>query len=357
MRNKYRQRKGILIAALCAAMFFAGCAHEDSGAYDRAVSAMEAEDYDTALEEFGNAASVDDRKAEGYRGQGLVYLKRGDYSYAVKLFDMSLDAMKHENDEFSEDVLFYKARALEKLPDAEGAKEVYASLTEGSRANEAYALLGSLHLADGEEKEAESAFKSACENDAGYDVYLIIYEAYDQVNREGDGAEYLEKALELHPETPADYMKQGRIYTYLEDYRSARESLGVAIDRGNAEAVPIMGYICLMENDTTSARTVYEKVLEESSNKALAYNGLAMTALAEGQYEEALSYIREGLQCNDEEMNESLLFNQIVIYERALDFDMAREKTEEFLKEYPSDTEMKAEYKFLKRGFVVLPEG
>ena len=357
MKNRIRRHNTIIIAALGAAMFFAGCMHEDTGAYDRAVRALEAEDYDTALDEFGKAASEDDRKAEGYRGQGLVYLERGDYSYAVRLFDMSLEAMKHENAEFSEDVLFYKARALEKMPDHAGAKEVYEQLADGSRGQEANALLGSLCLKDGEEQEAEEAFSQACGEDPGYDVYLIIYEAYEEANREGDGAEYLEKALELQPESPADYMKQGQIYAYLEDYQSARESLGTAIDRGNTDAVPLMGYICLMENDTSSARAVYEKVLEEGGRQALAYNGLAMTALADGQYEEALSYIREGLKCNDEEMNESLLFNQIVIYEKALDFDMAREKTEEFLKEYPANTEMKDEYRFLKRSFVVLPEG
>lgn len=345
----------ILIAALGAAMFASACEREDSGAYEQGVSALESGDYDSALGFFKIAAEQDGRYAEAYRGEGLAYLGRGDYSYAVKFFDMSLNAMKHENEEFSGDVLFYKARAQEQVPDPAGAEETYLSLLDGERADEAYALLGNLYLKEDNDSAASAAFENAIALDPSYDNYLIIYEAYDDANREGDGARYLEDALLLTPETPADFMKQGQIYTYLEDYQSARESLNTAIERGNTDAIPILGYICLLQNDIASAKVLYQRVLDAGTNDALAYNGLAMTSLAQGQYEEALSSIRKGLDCNDAEMNKSLLFNQIVVYEKALDFEMAKEKTEEFLKLYPSDDEMRSEYKFLKRNNLVLP--
>lgn len=346
----------IIIAALCAAIVFAGCQKTDSGAYERGLNALEAEDYDAAIKEFSYAVEKDNRGAEGCRGEGIAYLERGDYEYAVKFFDLSLSSMKHENSEFTEDVLFYKAEAQEKMRDTDGALDTYAALTEGGRAHLAYALMGSLYLKEGDEENAAAAFANAMADGASYDICLLIYAGYDAIGREGDGAVYLENALTLVPETPDDFMKEGQIYTYLEDYQSARKSLNTAIERGNDEAVPLMGYICLMENDISSARALYDRVLEKGNKDALAYNGLAMASLAEGQYDEALSYIRSGLNCGEKEMNESLLFNQIAVYEKELDFEMARQKTEEFLKLYPADPEMKSEYKFLKRNFTVLPE-
>ena len=343
------------IAAFGAAMLVCGCQTEDSGAYERGVSAYESGDYDSALSYFKQAADTDGRRSEAYRGAGITYLERGDYSYAIKFFDMSLDSMKHENDEFSEDVLFYKARAQERSGDTEGARQTYLSLTEGKTPAEAYALLGNLYLQENDDAQASAAFENALAADPSYEIYLIIYESYDDANREGDGAKYLEDALTLTPETPDDFMKQGQIYVYLEDYQSARESLNTAIERGNTEAIPILGYICLIQDDLASAKVLYQKVLDTGKNNALSYNGLAMTALASGQYEEALSNIRLGLECGDEDMNESLLYNQIVIYEKELDFELAKQKTEEFLKLYPSDEEMRNEYKFLKRNFLILP--
>ncbi len=349
MENMSSLKFKIFIAALCAAMLFTGCRKEDSGAYDRAVAAFDAEDYDTAKDEFSAAASEDGRKAEGYRGEGLVYLKTGNYEYAVKFFDMSLDSMMHENEEFTEDVLFHKAEAYEKNNDQDSAIAIYETLTEGDQAAWAYALMGNAYLASGDEASAESAFQSALAADTTYDICLAIYEAYRAASLEGDGAEYLETALTLTPETPSDFMRLGQIYTYLEDYQSARENLNTAIDRGNDEAVPILGYICLQEDDIVSAKSLYNKVLDSGKKDALAYNGLAMTAMAEGQYEDAHMYIELGLNCDDEEMNESLLYNQIVAYEMELEFEKAKEKTEEYLKLYPDSADMRDEYKFLKR--------
>ncbi len=48
-------------------------------------------------------------------------------------------------------------------------------------------------------------------------------------------------------------------------------------------------------------------------------------------------------------MTRYLLQNQIAIYERARDFEMALQKSEEYVKLYPKDTGAVQEYQFLAR--------
>ena len=43
-----------------------------------------------------------------------------------------------------------------------------------------------------------------------------------------------------------------------------------------------------------------------------------------------------------------LLFNEIVVYEKQLDFQTAKEKMQEYLKQYPKDEEALRENEFLQ---------
>ena len=109
----------LLISLAAAASVFTGCSGvslfaDDSGAYDEAMYAFEAEDYDKAMELFEKAVKTDGRAAEGYRGEGMVCFARGSYKYAVNFFDMSLEALAVDNPEFERDVKYYKAESLKK---------------------------------------------------------------------------------------------------------------------------------------------------------------------------------------------------------------------------------------------------
>src|SRR5699024_12405327 len=53
----------------------------------------------------------------------------------------------------------------------------------------------------------------------------------------------------------------------------------------------------------------------------------------------ALRNIRQGISCRDESVMRDLLYNEIVVYERQLDFETAQSKMREFLERYPGDEE------------------
>ena len=329
-------------------LIFSGCQTEDSGAYDRGMEALAAADYDTAMEEFQKAANQDGRKAEAYRGEGIIYLRRQDYTHAVTLFSLSLQEMKHENPEFREDVLFYQAEAYQGNGQLQEALTLYEELIEGSMPDQAYFMRGRLYLLDGNLTNAEADFRMAVEESDRYDIYIWIYEAYESLNMEADGAAYLEKALKLTPQNASDYYQQGRIYYYLEEYDKAKASLNQAIDAGNQEAVLLLGHICVETGDVSGARSLYQGYLDKEIRPAAAYNGLALCDMVDGNYDSALANLKKGLQCQDEEENENLLYNEIIVYEYKLDFEVAKIKMQEFLEKYPNNQDAIRENKFLQ---------
>lgn len=336
----------------CTFLFFSGCVNErnDSGAYNAAMEAYENGNYDKALVQFKNAAENDGRKAEAYRGIGMVYLQQGNYEAAVNMFDLSISEMGYNNDDFEEDVMFYKAEALEKSERTDEALEIYQELEGGENAALAYALEGRIYLNNSDTQTASEKFSASIESGENIKICLIIYEAYRDVNLEGYGADYLERAVEIEPETGEEYALIGKAYYYLDDYSAACTSLNRAISEGYSDAVSILGNVYLEEGDISSAKSLYTGLLENEEDMALAYNGLVLCSIAEGSYDTALSYIEEGLKCNNIQVNRSLLFNEIVVYEKMLDFDTAAKKAEEYINIYPSDEKIINELKFLSHS-------
>ncbi len=341
-----RKTAAILLCALC--LCLGGCTREDSGAYDRGMAALEQADYETAMEEFQTAANQDGREAEAYRGEGIIYLRRQDYPHAITLFSLSLDSMKHGNQEFRRDVLFYQAEAYTGNSQHGQAEAIYTELIEEEEDSQAYYLRGRSKLASGNIQGAGEDFEGALGQDNTYEMYMQIYQAYVEVNREADGADYLERALELEPVTPEDYYQQAQIYYYLGDYQKTREYLSAAAGEGNGQAVLMLGGLYLETGDVSGARDFYQNYLESEERPAAAYNGLALCDLSQGEYESALENIRKGIDCQDAGMMSELLFNEIVVYEKQQNFQTAKAKMKDYLELYPEDKEAQRENLFLQ---------
>ena len=351
-----RKTAALFISLTAAAVsVFAGCSRasllaDDSGAYDEAMSAYEAQDYDKAIELFEKAVKTDGRAAEGYRGEGLVYFARGSYKYAADFFDMSLEALAVDNPEFERDVKYYKAESLNKSGRKRDAGKLYEELALEPGGSLAYAALGQLKLEGGDTKEAMEYFDLAVADCTDYEVYLLIYSACSDALLEADGTAYLEKALEIEPQTSEDMADLGRVYYSLEEIPKAMECLNKAVDGGYIEAVPVLASIYLEEENIAAARALYESAQTKGLGAGECYNGFALCSLAEGKPDVALQYIEEGLKVSGETEARSLLFNEVAAYEAMRDFDTARDKAAAFLEKYPNDTSMIREYKFLSRN-------
>ena len=333
-------------AALVALLLLSGCRGIDSGAYDKGMEALENRDYDTAIEQFQLAAEEDDREAEAYRGEGIVYLEKGDYTSAEKLFAMSLDAMKYKNEEFSEDVLYYEAESCYKAGDTDQADQIYRELLEGQNPAKAYLKLGELYMLQGDTDQAVENFSQALSLSPDFNSYIEIYESFKDANMEGDGARYLEEALELTPTEASDYYALGKIYYYLQDYENAKIALNQSIELGDQNASLLLGSVCLETGDISGARNLFQGQVE-AGNQAEGYNGLALCDMTEGNYDAALSEIATGLESANDDQREVLLYNEILVYEYMRDFATAKQKMAEFLTQYPMNQQAVRENKFL----------
>ena len=177
---------------------------------------------------------------------------------------------------------------------------------------------------------------------------LQIYEAYLEQDMEADGTVYLEQVLATEARSAQEHYERGRIYYYMGDYENAASELSKAIDRNNSEALIAMGEVYLAKDDVESAREMFQQYIEkEEEHAAAGYNGFVLCDLAEENYESALENVQRGLDVAASDEMQDLLFNEVVAYERSLDFETAQTKAEEYLQLFPDEENMRAEKEFL----------
>lgn len=341
-------KRTAILAFLCgAALLSAACGGAaEPGAYEEGLAALDRQAYAEALAYFQEAAG-NGREAEAYRMEGITYLRMQDYGHAGTLLEMSLDAMEHKNSAFERDIAYYQAEAYAGAGDTDRALEIYTELIGKDGEAQAYFQRGRLYLDRQMEAEAQEDFENSLKKDPGYDNYINVYLVYAQKNRKADGAAFLEKAVVQEPENTEERYQQGRIYYYLEEYEKAEAVLSQAAEEDD-RAVLLLGKIYLETQETDSARNLYQKYQEKDSESAEAYNGLALCDIADENYDSALEQIQNGLKYADGEERETLLFNEIVAYEKKLDFASAKEKMTAFLAEYPENEEAVRENQFLQ---------
>ena len=103
------------------------------------------------------------------------------------------------------------------------------------------------------------------------------------------------------------------------------------------------------QGDTANARAMYQQYIEtEGSSPAKGYNGLALCDIDDGNYDNALADITNGLADASTEEMQDLLYNEVVVYEKKLDFATALSKIQEYLKMFPDDENASKELIFLK---------
>ena len=134
----------------------------------------------------------------------------------------------------------------------------------------------------------------------------------------------------------------------MEDYASAQEELIEASNKDSTEALLLLGTVYLAQKDVSNARSMYQEYVAREETSAKGYNGLALCDMEEGNYESALTHIANGLPHASTEEMKDLLFNEMVIYERQLDFVTAQQKAGEYLEMFPEDEEAARELEFLK---------
>ena len=144
-----------------------------------------------------------------------------------------------------------------------------------------------------------------------------------------------------------DYDK-GRIYYYMGDYENAKLSLEKAKAEESDQIILLLGKSYERLGDYNYATSVYKNYLTEHPGAAEIFNQLGLCKLKSGEYEEALSAFKSAANVENNGMERTLEFNQIIAYEYTGDFKQAAVLMETYLKKYPDDEKALREYEFLK---------
>jgi tetratricopeptide (TPR) repeat protein len=344
-----KNRRTAWILAVCmGAALMAGCSGENREIYEQAGKDLEQGSYEYAISGYEASAANGYKPAESYRGAGLASLRLGNYEAAISAFTNALNCEK-VGKALRQDILSYRASAELKAGLLDDAMADCQSLAEiGSMNADTYYLTGRVALAMDSYDEAASNFAQAYAEDSVYDRAIQIYEAYLERDMEADGTRYLEAALQTEPKSAEDYCDRGLVYYYMEDYASAQEELIEASNKDSTEALLLLGTVYLAQKDVSNARSMYQEYVAREETSAKGYNGLALCDMEEGNYESALTHIANGLPHASTEEMKDLLFNEMVIYERQLDFVTAQQKAGEYLEMFPEDEEAARELEFLK---------
>jgi len=150
------------------------------------------------------------------------------------------------------------------------------------------------------------------------------------------------------PSSPEEYYELGRISYVLGEYAQAKTYLERAVKENVSGALTLLGRVYLEENDIEKARALFLEGASAEATQGVGYNGLALCALYEDKYDEAINYIKSGMATLNGSVKEALRFNEIVAYECKLDFETAAARMESFLKLYPENEDALRENIFIQ---------
>lgn len=152
--------------------------------------------------------------------------------------------------------------------------------------------------------------------------YAAAAELFEEAARKAEKKEDYEQAADAYRGLGMAYYEQG-------DYENASTNLQKALDLGGKETPVIYNMIgvCGMQlEDYESARTAFE-------------TGIAAASLDDGSEEGSTDYT---------ETVKEMKYNRIICCEKSGDWTAAKEAAQEYMAEYPDDTEMQHEWEFLQ---------
>ena len=338
-----------MLAACTGILILSGCGSEAKKTYDQAEQDLADGIYDDALTGYESSVKAGYKTAQSLRGAGIAKLRLGNYQEAADYFTSAL-AEDKVSKTLQKDILSYRATAQLEAGEYDGAMADCQTLAaDFSMDGNTYYLTGCVALAMDSYDEASSDFTEAYSEDPTYDMAIQIYEAYLQHDMEADGTRYLEAALQTEAKSAEDHCSRGQVYYYMEDYKNAQKELTEAVSKKSTEGMLLLGSVYMAQGDTANARSMYQQYVDtEGSDSARGYNGLALCDIADGSYDSALENITAGLSDASTDEMQDLLFNEITVYEKKLDFATALSKTEEYVKMFPTDETAAKELTFLQ---------
>lgn len=284
------------------------------------------------------------------RDQGKTFMAEAKYADAVDSFEEAYSLCDEKMPETKADLLLFEAACQLKMEDYTAVESTCTEVINLKEDADAYYMRGVAFLRTGDLEMAGLDFDRVgvlASNE--YAVFLNIYKEYEALNKSAVGDDYLQIALNNPGMTIEDEYQKAGIYYYLKDYQKALDALAKPAEEKHEGAMLMMGQVYLEMNDSVQARAIFQQYMDTYGENPVAYNGMALCEIADGAYEAALNDIQNGLElAKTRTEQKDLLYNEIVVYEKQLDFERAKRKADEFIEEYPDDEAGKKEHDFLK---------
>lgn len=332
---------------LAAVLTLTGCGSTNTNV-TQGMQQIQELDYQGALESFQIAQDQGENGKLLYRGQGIAYMGMTEYKKAAESFLKALTYSDGWVEEVDYDINLYLAAAYTKDGKYTEAEAVYDAIIAMRPADEdAFFLRGNVRLRQGDYNNAKADFDEAVKLDGqNFDRLVQIFEVLDNYGYKDAGQGYLTDALQTYEAQMSQYDK-GRMYFYMGDYESAYHALEEAKSKQGVEAYLYLGKAYEATGDYNYASNVYSSYLANNADDARIYNQLGLCEMKKGQYAKALDAFQKGLKTGNKDMQQSLLFNEIVAYEYLGEYQKAAVLMESYLKTYPDDESAKREYEFL----------
>lgn len=349
MRKESKMKNGKRAAAtvLAVMMLLAGCGTGNEKVA-QGMQAIAKLDYETAIASFEAAAEAGESSRLISRGLGIAYMGLTDYEQAIGCFEEALKNSGGLVENMDYDLNYYLAAAYVKNGQAEEAVKVYdAILAMKPEEADALFLRGNVYMTLDNYEAAKADFdKVIALESSNYDRLIQIYQVLENHGYKEAGQLYLHTAMDSGESKMGAYDK-GRILYYLGEYQQACLALEETKEKGGAEAYLYLGRAYEATGDYNYASSVYNTYLSKDDSNPRIYNQLGLCEMAKEDYEKALQAFQAGKNIEDNELLQSLSFNEIVAYEHMGEFDKARELMTVYLQQYPDDSSAGREYDFL----------
>ena len=130
--------------------------------------------------------------------------------------------------------------------------------------------------------------------------------------------------------------------------KEALDSLNKSIKKGNDQAIFYLGTVYELKADYETALTYYRQYQEKKGLTFGEYQSVSYCMIQAGDLQGAVALNESMQKSAGKKEKQNLLFEQILLYERACNYEMARETAENYVNLYPEDEEGLKEYEFLK---------
>ena len=348
MLGNWRKNYICIAAGALICVFLTGCGQVEEKTQN-AMALIQALDYQGALDELDSAEESGENIRLIDRARGIAHMGLTEYDRAVEDFLSALSGSNGLVENVDFDINYYLAAAYTKSEQYTLAEETYnAILALRANATDAYFLRGNVRMYlndfDGARADFDKAVSMEPEN---YDRLIDIYIVLDHYGFDSVGREYLQSAMDAGGKGLDNYAI-GRFYYYLGEYEKAYLALEQAKERGSEESYLYLGRSYEATGDYNYAANVYNSYLNGNEGSAELYNQLGLCEISRGDYQKALEAFQAGMQLENNEILQKLSFNEIVAYEYLGEYEKAAVLLNNYLNNYPDDTQARREYDFLR---------